>query len=129
MYPTLRLDGQYTLKRVLTLPNNATTPLTADNIGTPVTLSADGLIVAPNAAETAFWGILRSVAGDGFVTVDFSGVHILTSGAAINAGVRATVNAAGKIVAATDAVVHATNVVVLTKATAADQSISIMFLN
>lgn len=129
MYPSLRLDGQYTLKRVLTLPNNATTPLTAADIGTMVTLNTDGLVVKPSAGETPFFGILRSVATDGFVTVDFSGVHQVLSGAAVNAGVKVTSNASAKAITATAGVVHVTDAVSLTKATAADQTISIMFLN
>lgn len=130
MYPSLRLDGQYTLQRVLTLPNNAGAPLTTEDIGIAVTLNADGFVVKPSAAETPFFGILRTVASDGFVTVDFSGVYnSIASGAAVNAGAQVTVNAVGKVVPATEAVAYATKAVALTKATAADQTISIMFLN
>lgn len=129
MYPSLRLDGQYTLQRVLTLPNNSGTPLTSNDIGTAVTMNTDGFVVKPSAGETPFFGILRTVTSDGYVTVDFSGVHRLTSGAAVNAGVAVTINATGKVVTATAGVVHATKAVALSKATAANADIAIMFLN
>lgn len=86
-YPTLRLDGQYTLKRVLTLPNNVGTPLTIANIGGLVSLNAAGEVVEA-VQDASFFGILRTVASDGFVTVDFSGVHKLVASAAIAAGDR-----------------------------------------
>jgi len=86
-YPTLRLDGQYTLKRVLTLPNNIGTPLTIDDIGSLVSIDATGAVVKA-VQDAGFFGILRTVASDGFVTVDFSGVHKLIASAAIVPGAR-----------------------------------------
>jgi len=132
-YPTLRLDGQYTLKRVLTLPNNSTTAMVAADIGGPVTLNAAGEVIATTAAENAFWGILRAVESDGYVSVDFSGVHILTTDAAIDAGTAVTINN-GKVVAATNpdtgAVSFATNAVALTQSGGtAGESITVFILN
>lgn len=132
-YPLIRLDGQHTLKRVLTLPNNTGTPMVAADIGNPCSLNAGGEVVANPAAEQTFWGILRAVESDGFVSVDFSGVHILTTDATIAAGTSVSVND-GKIVAATNAdtgaVVTATNAVALTASTGtADEDITVFILN
>ena len=132
-YPNLRLDGQYTLKRVLTLPNNTGTAMVADDIGKPCSMNAAGEIVANPAAEQTFWGILRAVESDGFVSVDFSGVHILITDATIAAGTKVTVNA-GKVVAATNAdtsaVVTATNAVALTASGGtSDEDITVFILN
>ncbi len=132
-YPTLRLDGQYTLKRVLTLPNNSSTAMTTDDIGKPCTINAAGEVIATTAAEQPFWGILRAVESDGYVSVDFSGVHILTTDATISAGTAVTIND-GKVVAATNpdtsAVSFATNAVALTASTGtADEDITVFILN
>lgn len=133
-YPNLRLDGQYTLKRVLTLPNGTGTPMVADDIGKPCTINTDGEVVACSAAQTPFWGILRAVESDGYVSVDFSGVHKLVTDATIAAGTPVTINASGKVVAATNpdasAVSFATNAVSLTASTGtADESITVFILN
>ena len=132
-YPLLRLDGQYTLKRVLTLPNNTGTAMVADDIGKPCSMNADGEVIANPAAEQTFWGILRAVESDGFVSVDFSGVHILTTDGTIAAGTAVTVNA-GKVVAATNAdasaLVHASRAVALSASTGtADEDITVFILN
>ena len=133
-YPTLRLDGQYTLKRVLTLPNNAAAALTQlDDLNKPVTMNAAGEVVLTSAVQTPFWGILRAVESDGFVSVDFSGVHVLTTDTAISAGTAVTIND-GLVVAATNpdtaAVSFATNAVALTATTGtAGESVSVFILN
>lgn len=132
-YPLLRLDGQYTLKRVLTLPNNTGTPMELVDINGPVGMNAAGEVIATTAAETPFWGILRAVESDGFVSVDFSGVHILTTDAAIDAGTAVTINA-GKVVAATNpdtgAVSFATRAVALSQSGGtADENITVFILN
>jgi len=126
-YPLLRLDGQYTLKRVLTLPNNSSTPLVAADLNGPVSINAAGEVIANPAAEQTFWGILRAVESDGFVSVDFSGVHILTTDAAIDAGTSVTVNA-GKVIATTGST--ATKAVALSASTGtADESITVFILD
>ncbi len=132
-YPTLRLDGQYTLKRVLTLPNNTGTAMVQADIGKPCAMNAAGEITAVGAGEAPFWGILRAVESDGFVSVDFSGVHKLTTDATITAGTAVTINA-GKVVEATNpdtsAVSFATRAVSLTATTGtADESITVFILN
>ena len=132
-YPILRLDGQYTLKRVLTLPNNSGTAMVAADIGGPVAMNAAGEIVATTAAENSFWGILRAVESDGFVSVDFSGVHKMVTDATITAGTPVTVND-GLVVAATNpdtsAVSFATNAVALTPSTGtAGEEITVFILN
>ncbi len=132
-YPLLRLDGQHTLKRVLTLPNNTGTAMVQADIGKPCTVNAAGEVTAVGAGETPFWGILRAVESDGFVSVDFSGVHILTTDASIDAGTAVTIDA-GKVVAATNpdssAVSFATNAVALSQSGGtADEDITVFILN
>ena len=133
-YPTIRLEGQYTLQRVLTLPNNTGTPVTTVTIGKPVSVNSDGEVILPAAGEATFWGILRAVESDGYCSVDFSGVHKLTSDAAINAGTAVTVTTGGKVIKATSpdtaAVTHATKAVALTKTTGTvGESLSVFILN
>ncbi len=132
-YPNLRLDGQYTLKRVLTLPNNSASPMVAADINYPCAMNAAGEVILVPAADQAFWGILRAVESDGFCSVDFSGVHILKTDATISAGIAVTVND-GLVVAATNpdasAVSFATNAVTLTASTGtADEDITVFILN
>ena len=126
-YPTLRLDGQYTLKRVLTLPNNTSAPLTIANIGQLVSLDSTGAVVLA-AQDATFFGILRTVASDGFVTVDFSGVHKLIASAAINPGDRLIpTGTAGKVVTVTTQT-PTTALVALDAAAADGDEVSAFFL-
>ena len=132
-YPILRLDGQYTLKRVLTLPNNTGTPMVAADIGGPVTMNAAGEVTAVGAGAAAFWGILRAVESDGYVSVDFSGVHKMVADAALDAGIAITINT-GKVVAATNpdtgATAFATKAVSLSATTGtAGEEITVFILN
>jgi len=126
-YPTLRLDGQYTLKRVLTLPNNIGTPLTIDDIGSLVSLDSTGAVVSA-VADAGFFGILRTVSSDGFVTVDFSGVHKLTASAAVVPGDRLIpTGTAGKVVTVTTQT-PTTALVALDAAAADGDEVSAFFL-
>jgi hypothetical protein len=131
-YPILRLDGQYTLQRVITLPNNTGTALEVADIGKPVTLNATGEVILTPAAQATFFGILRSVESDGFVSVDFSGVHNLTTDIAISAGKAVTINNGKVVLAVTPAAGQSelvTNCVALTSTTAVVGSkISVFFL-
>lgn len=83
-YPQILYKGQYTLKRVLTMPADAA--ITASNIGQLVTLDATGnVIVATDGA--LFSGVLRTInVNDNICTVDFSGVHEFTASGAVTPG-------------------------------------------
>ena len=83
-YPNLLYRGQYTLKRVLTMP--ASSSLTTSDIDKLVTVDATGeVILAP--ADATFFGVLRTVnTNDNICTVDFSGVHNFTASGDIDAG-------------------------------------------
>lgn len=83
-YPKILYKGQYTLKRVLTMPADAA--LTIADIGKLVTVDAAGnIVLAP--ADVAFFGVLRTVnVNDHIATVDFSGVHEFIADGAVTAG-------------------------------------------
>ena len=127
-YPTLRLDGQYTLQRVLTLPNSASTPLVKNqDEGKLVSFAADGSIVLAAANAKAFAAV-KAVESDGFVSVDFTGVYKVTASGAIAAGSAVIPSGSNKVKAVTteNMVTHA---VALTPAAADGDVISIFFLN
>lgn len=123
-YPEIKYKGQYTLKRVLTLP--AASTLTAGDVDKLVTLDATGtVILAP--ADTGFFGVLRTLnSTDQVATVDFTGVHNFTASGSISAGVRVKANGALTVAAQTN--VAATTAVALTAA-ADGEEISVFFLN
>ena len=127
-YPTLRLDGQYTLQRVLTLPNNASTPLVKNrDEGKLVSFAADGSMVLA-AANAKSFAAVKAVESDGFVSVDFTGVYKVTASGAITAGSAVIPSGSNKVKAVTteNMVTHA---VALTPAAADGDVISIFFLN
>lgn len=127
-YPTLRLDGQYTLQRVLTLPNNASTPLVKNqDEGKLVSFAADGSMVLA-AANAKSFAAVKAVESDGFVSVDFTGVYKVTASGAIAAGSAVIPSGSNKVKAVTteNMVTHA---VALTPAAADGDVISIFFLN
>ena len=127
-YPSILYKGQYTLKRVLTMPAKNT--LTTDDIGSLVTLDANGDVILA-AADAQFFGVLRTINTNDYVcTVDFSGVHELTASGAITAGT--TIIPAGATTVKADAT--GATAVAQTKAvaliTAADtEKVQIFFLN
>ena len=87
-YPNILYKGQYTLKRVLTMPADAA--ITTADIGKLVTVNATGAIILA-VADTAFFGVLRTVnTKDNIATVDFSGVHEFEASGAIAAGAALT---------------------------------------
>ena len=127
-YPTIRLDGQYTLQRVLTLPNNASTPLVKNqDEGKLVSFAADGSMVLA-AANAKSFAAVKAVESDGFVSVDFTGVYKVTASGAIAAGSAVIPSGSNKVKAVTteNMVTHA---VALTPAAADGDVISIFFLN
>ena len=127
-YPTLRLDGQYTLQRVLTLPNSASTPLVKNqDEGKLVSFAADGSMVLA-AANAKSFAAIKAVESDGFVSVDFTGVYKVTASGAIAAGSAVIPSGSNKVKAVTteNMVTHA---VALTPAAADGDVISIFFLN
>ena len=127
-YPTLRLDGQYTLQRVLTLPNSASTPLVKNqDEGKLVSFTADGSMVLAAANAKAFAAV-KAVESDGFVSVDFTGVYKVTASGAIAAGSAVIPSGSNKVKAVTteNMVTHA---IALTPAAADGDVISIFFLN
>jgi len=84
MYPELLYKGQYTLKRVLTMP--MVPSLTKDDIGKLVSLDSTGTVRLA-LEDAVFFGVLRTVNNnDNICTVDFSGVHQFKSTAGIDAG-------------------------------------------
>jgi len=123
-YPNLRLDGQYGLKRVLTLPNAGA--LTASDLGKLVALDATGGVVAA-PANAKFFGTLKTVTSDNFVTVDFSGVVKITASAAIVAGAAVVPSGSDKVKAVTTEVMT-TKCVALTAAAADGDEFSAFFL-
>ena len=127
-YPTLRLDGQYTLQRVLTLPNNASTPLVKNrDEGKLVSFAADGSMVLA-AANAKSFAAVKAVESDGFVSIDFTGVYKVTASGAIAAGSAVIPSGSNKVKAVTteNMVTHA---VALTPAAADGDVVSIFFLN
>jgi len=123
-YPNLILDGQYSLKRVLTLPNGG---VTVANLGELVSLDSDGGVVAA-VAGALFFGKLKTVTSDGFVTVDFSGVVKVTASAAIAAGTAVLPSGSNQVKAVSTEVLP-TALVTLTAAAAAGDVVSALFLN
>lgn len=129
-YPQILYKGQYTLKRVLTVPAKAST-LTIADIGKLVTLDAAGDAILATASAP-FFGVLRTInTNDDVATVDFSGVHEFTAGGTIvpgNAVIPGTdaehvvVDAVGELAIAT------TRCVALTAA-AATEKVQVFFLN
>ena len=124
-YPELRYRGQYTLKRVLTMPMNPA--LVKDNIGQLVTIGANGVVslAAPDAKQ---FMVLRTVnANDNICTVDFSGVHTFKSTGAIVAGAVVTVGADAKTIKIGDGS-ETTKCIVLAPAAAAGEDVPVFFL-
>jgi len=121
-YPTIKYKGQYTLKRVLTIPAN--TSLTVALIGALVTLNATGEVIeAPVDAE--FFGVLRTLnTNDNVATVDFSGVHEFEASEAIDAG-KEVIPASGTTVKLGTGVSTAVSL----NQAASGEKLSIMFLN
>ena len=127
-YPNMLYKGQYTLKRVLTMPSDVA--VTADHIGMLVTLNAAGDVIVCTGDEL-FYGVLRTVnVNDNVCTVDFSGVHEFTASGTIVPG--------GLLVPATGSTIKVDGVGVLATATtkvvaltaAADtELVQVMFLN
>lgn len=127
-YPILRLDGQYTLQRVLTLPNNVSTPLVKNqDEGKAVSFAADGSLVLAAANAKSFC-MVKAIESDGFVSVDFTGVYKVTASGAITAGTAVIPSGNNKFKAVTTENM-ATNAIALTSAAADGDSISIFFLN
>lgn len=127
-YPILRLDGQYTLQRVLTLPNNVSAPLVKNqDEGKAVSFAADGSLVLA-AANSKSFGMVKAIESDGFVSVDFTGVYKVTASAAIVAGAAVIPSGNNKFKAVTTENM-ATHAIALTPAAADGDSISIFFLN
>ena len=127
-YPILRLDGQYTLQRVLTLPNNVSAPLVKNqDEGKAVSFAADGSVVLA-AANSKSFGMVKAIESDGFVSVDFTGVYKVKASAAITAGAAVIPSGSNKFKAVTTENM-ATNAIALTPAAADGDSISIFFLN
>ena len=127
-YPILRLDGQYTLQRVLTLPNNVSAPLVKNqDEGKAVSFAADGSVVLA-AANSKSFGMVKAIESDGFVSVDFTGVYKVKASAAITAGTAVIPSGNNKFKAVTTENM-ATHAIALTPAAADGDSISIFFLN
>ena len=127
-YPTIKYKGQYTLKRVLTMP--ADVSLTIADIGKIVTLNATGTVILATGDEE-FFGVLRTVnITDNIATVDFSGVHEFEASGAIEAGkiVIPVDGVSVKADAAGASGVAATKAVALTAA-ADTEKVQIFFLN
>jgi len=127
-YPTLRLDGQYTLKRVLTLPNSVSTPLVKNqDEGKLVSFATDGTLVLAAANAKAF-AVVKAIESDGYVSIDFTGVYKVTASAAIVPGTAVIPSGSNKVKAVTTENM-ATSAIALTPAAADGDVISIMFLN
>jgi hypothetical protein len=127
-YPNLLYKGQYTLKRVLTMPlDTSGTELTKADIAKTVSLNSGGDVVI-GAADAPFWGVLRTVNNnDHIATVDFSGVHSFEANGAIQVGDPVAPDGAGSVKKAADSSA-ATTAVALTAA-ANGEDVSIFFLN
>jgi len=127
-YPSILYKGQYTLKRVLTMPADAA--ITIADIGKLVTLNATGNIIVATV-NSQFFGVLRTVnVNDHIATVDFSGVHEFVASGAITAGAAVIVHngTTVKADAAGAAAVAITKAVALV--TAVDTgNVQILFLN
>ena len=127
-YPILRLDGQYTLQRVLTLPNNVSAPLVKNqDEGKAVSFATDGSLVLA-AANAKSFGMVKAIESDGYVSVDFTGVYKVTASAAIIPGAAVIPSGSNKFKAVTTENM-ATHAIALTPAAADGDSISIFFLN
>ena len=127
-YPILRLDGQYTLQRVLTLPNNVSAPLVKNqDEGKAVSFATEGSLVLA-AANAKSFGMVKAIESDGYVSVDFTGVYKVTASAAIIPGAAVIPSGSNKFKAVTTENM-ATHAIALTPAAADGDSISIFFLN
>lgn len=127
-YPNLLYKGQYTLKRVLTMPADAA--IVAADIGKLVTLNATGNIILATGGEI-FFGILRTInVDDNICTVDFSGVHELTASGAIGAGVLVIPTSGTEVeVDGVGVLATAATAAIALTAAADTESVQIMFLN
>ena len=124
-YPELRYRGQYTLKRVLTMPMDPA--LVKDNIGQLVTIGDTGVVTLAAEGAKQFM-VLRTVnANDNICTVDFSGVHTFKSTGAIVAGAVVTVGADAETIKIGDGS-EATKCIVLAPAAAAGEDVPVFFL-
>ncbi len=127
-YPNLLYKGQYTLKRVLTMP--ADVAITAADIAKLVELDATGNVVVATA-DAPFFGVLRTInVNDNICTVDFSGVHEFTASGTIAAG--DTVIPASGITVKADAVgasAVAQSKAVALVAAADTEKVQVFFLN
>lgn len=124
-YPIIRLDGQYTLKRVLTLPNSSL--VKNKDEGKLVSFDATGAIVLATANAKTF-AVAKAIESDGFVSVDFTGVYKVTASGAIVPGAAVIPSGSNKVKAVTTENM-ATTAIALTPAAADGDVISIMFLN
>ncbi len=123
-YPKILYKGQYTLKRILTMPADATIVIT--DIGKLVALDATGNIVLAADGGT-FFGVLRTVnVNDHVATIDFSGVHEFEAdGAIVPGGTVLVGNDPTKVQAGTATI---TTCVALTAA-ADGEKVQVFFLN
>jgi len=122
-YPNILYKGQYTLKRVLTMPADA--GITINDIGKLVTLDANAnVVLAP--ADATFFGVLRTVnVNDHVATVDFSGVHEFTASGTINPGDAVIVAGVDSVKAGTAGLTRAVALV----GAADTENVQIFFLN
>lgn len=129
-YPQIRYKGQYTLKRVLTMP--ADPSLTKDDIGKLVTPNSNGVVVLPHLNVT-FFGILRSInTNDNVCTVDFSGIHQVVAKDVVEIGAAVIPNGSNKVITkptSGSGMAPGTIAIALEEATADGDEIAIFFLN
>jgi len=127
-YPSILYKGQYTLKRVLTMP--ADVAITIADIGKLVTLNAAGNVIVA-AANAPFFGVLRTInVNDYIATVDFSGVHEFVASGAITAGAAVIVHNGTTVKAdAAGASAVATTKAVALVTVASGANVQILFLN
>lgn len=126
-YPQILYKGQYTLKRVLTIPAKASTFTIAD-IGKLVTLDANGEAILATASAP-FFGVLRTInTNDNIATVDFSGVHEFIAGGTIVPGNAIIPGADAEHVVVDAAAVATTKCVALTAAVGTEK-VQVFFLN
>lgn len=127
-YPQILYKGQYTLKRVLTMPADAA--IVIADIGKLVTLDATGNVIIATASAP-FFGVLRTInVNDNVATVDFSGVHeFLADGTIVpgnalipSSGTEVTADAVGELAIGTSRAVALT-------AAADTEKVQIFFLN
>ena len=124
-YPELLYKGQYTLKRVLTMP--MVPALSKANIGQLVTINDAGVVDLASEGDKQFM-VLRTVNGnDNICTVDFSGVHSFKATAATVAGAAVTVGADAETIKVGDGS-ELTKCITLAPATAAGEDVPVFFL-